>query len=83
MVWDMPGRQLRALSAALTRPTGQAIMDELSAARKVCELWEPWHHAQTDVMGNGSDGNWKAFDKLNAEVEAALATFDAARKANT
>ena len=61
-------KAIKALNAALTtRPTGQAIMDELSAARKVCEIAQ-WQE-------NG--GLWPE------NYADALDAYRAARKANT
>ena len=67
--------------AALTRPTGQAIMDELSAARELIE-------AQSEDRAAYNPEPWKEeqhlrMQKAEERLSKAEERYDAARKANT
>ena len=65
---------------ALTRPTGQGILDELSAARKVCEIG--MGILSTMMLSSGPVGMLLTPIDYN-NLRDALAAYDAARKANT
>lgn len=65
--WPKTEDAVAALNKALTRPTGQSILDELSAARKVCEIAQ-WQE-------NG--GMWPE------NYAGVLAEYRVARKTNT